>query len=281
MPPAAGTAAISSSGAFTTSRGCPVVSLHARLPGMHWWYNTASHAPELTAGYYNTASREGYLPVRAPGRAGEGSSREGRRFGGWGGGGGRQGVPRRVDVIARGFHAAHCCHHPCQMGPACLPTCASCPTATDCPAASTAAAAVQVMSMLGKHGVGVRLRSAELRNNELMPQVCEGEGWQGMGMGHGMEGGPGGAGARGAATRQGGQKAQPVLSLSVGLPPGAEPTVARHHPCTSWLLLLLLLLLGPTPHPPNPPVAAPPRPCATPRSSSPCSALSPPRCWCR
>lgn len=95
MPPAPGAPSVSSSGVVAASRGCPVVSLHARLPGMHWWYNTASHAPELTAGYYNTAAREGYLPV---------------------------------------------------------------------------------MSMLGKHGVGVRLRSAELRNHELMPQaLCDPE----------------------------------------------------------------------------------------------------------
>ncbi|GFR52231.1 hypothetical protein Agub_g14684 [Astrephomene gubernaculifera] len=39
------------------------VRLHAKLPGLYWWYNTASHAPELTAGYYNTANRDGYLPV--------------------------------------------------------------------------------------------------------------------------------------------------------------------------------------------------------------------------
>ena len=27
---------------------------------MHWWYHTPSHAAELTAGYYNTAGRNGY-----------------------------------------------------------------------------------------------------------------------------------------------------------------------------------------------------------------------------
>lgn len=29
--------------------GCPL-DLAVRIPGNHWWYNTASHAPELTAG---------------------------------------------------------------------------------------------------------------------------------------------------------------------------------------------------------------------------------------
>lgn len=53
-------------GSFDSVRlygGPPAVRLHARLAGAHWWYNTASHAPELTAGYYNTAIRDGYLPV--------------------------------------------------------------------------------------------------------------------------------------------------------------------------------------------------------------------------
>ncbi|KAG1677028.1 hypothetical protein FOA52_001197 [Chlamydomonas sp. UWO 241] len=39
------------------------LNLAVRVPGSHWWYNTASHAPELTSGYYNTAERDGYLPV--------------------------------------------------------------------------------------------------------------------------------------------------------------------------------------------------------------------------
>ncbi|KAG2445367.1 hypothetical protein HYH02_008832 [Chlamydomonas schloesseri] len=41
----------------------PRLRLHAKLPGVHWWYNTSSRAPELTAGYYNTTSRDGYLPI--------------------------------------------------------------------------------------------------------------------------------------------------------------------------------------------------------------------------
>ncbi|EPS60387.1 hypothetical protein M569_14415, partial [Genlisea aurea] len=32
----------------------------AKLPGIHWWYKTASHAAELTAGYNNSCNRDGY-----------------------------------------------------------------------------------------------------------------------------------------------------------------------------------------------------------------------------
>jgi len=42
--------------------GLPI-RMAVRIPGAHWWNNTASHAPELTSGYYNTASRDGYLPI--------------------------------------------------------------------------------------------------------------------------------------------------------------------------------------------------------------------------
>lgn len=38
------------------------VRLDARLPFVHWWYDTPSHAAELTAGYFNTHARNGYLP---------------------------------------------------------------------------------------------------------------------------------------------------------------------------------------------------------------------------
>eukprot|EP00252_Welwitschia_mirabilis_P016455 TRINITY_DN3629_c0_g1_i3.p1 TRINITY_DN3629_c0_g1~~TRINITY_DN3629_c0_g1_i3.p1 ORF type:complete len:478 (-),score=96.07 TRINITY_DN3629_c0_g1_i3:204-1637(-) len=37
--------------------------LIAKVPGIHWWYDTESHAAELTAGYYNTAYRDGYEPL--------------------------------------------------------------------------------------------------------------------------------------------------------------------------------------------------------------------------
>ncbi|XP_002974185.2 beta-amylase 1, chloroplastic [Selaginella moellendorffii] len=43
-------------------RGSPV-RLSAKVAGIHWHYGTRSHAPELTAGYYNTRFRDGYLPL--------------------------------------------------------------------------------------------------------------------------------------------------------------------------------------------------------------------------
>lgn len=39
------------------------VTLAVKLPGIHWWYHTRSHAAELTAGLYNTKHRDGYRPV--------------------------------------------------------------------------------------------------------------------------------------------------------------------------------------------------------------------------
>ena len=38
---------------------------HSQLLGIHWWYKTASHATELTAGFYNPANRDGYAPIAA------------------------------------------------------------------------------------------------------------------------------------------------------------------------------------------------------------------------
>ncbi|XP_074279875.1 beta-amylase 7 [Silene latifolia] len=35
----------------------------AKVPGIHWWYKTASHAAELTAGFYNPCNRDGYAAV--------------------------------------------------------------------------------------------------------------------------------------------------------------------------------------------------------------------------
>ncbi|CAN6711026.1 unnamed protein product [Malus baccata var. baccata] len=35
----------------------------AKLSGLHWWYKTASHAAELTAGFYNPCNRDGYSPI--------------------------------------------------------------------------------------------------------------------------------------------------------------------------------------------------------------------------
>ncbi|KAB2056337.1 hypothetical protein ES319_A11G095200v1 [Gossypium barbadense] len=37
----------------------------AKLSGIHWWYKTASHAAELTSGFYNPAHRDGYAPIAA------------------------------------------------------------------------------------------------------------------------------------------------------------------------------------------------------------------------
>lgn len=43
-------------------RGRGVV-LSGKVAGIHWHYGTRSHAAELTAGYYNTRNRDGYLPI--------------------------------------------------------------------------------------------------------------------------------------------------------------------------------------------------------------------------
>ncbi|KAK2661943.1 hypothetical protein Ddye_000517 [Dipteronia dyeriana] len=34
-----------------------------KVPAVYWWYKTASHAAELTAGYYNPRNQDGYFPV--------------------------------------------------------------------------------------------------------------------------------------------------------------------------------------------------------------------------
>lgn len=39
------------------------VKLSAKVAGIHWHYKARSHAAELTAGYYNTRFRDGYLPI--------------------------------------------------------------------------------------------------------------------------------------------------------------------------------------------------------------------------
>ncbi|XP_004144400.1 beta-amylase 1, chloroplastic [Cucumis sativus] len=48
--------------AETIFRGSEV-NLSAKLGGIHWHYGTKSHPSELTAGYYNTSIRDGYLPI--------------------------------------------------------------------------------------------------------------------------------------------------------------------------------------------------------------------------
>ncbi|XP_015868825.1 beta-amylase 7 isoform X2 [Ziziphus jujuba] len=39
--------------------------ISAKLSGIHWWYKTASHAAELTAGFYNPCNRDGYAAIMA------------------------------------------------------------------------------------------------------------------------------------------------------------------------------------------------------------------------
>ncbi|MQM09816.1 hypothetical protein Taro_042693 [Colocasia esculenta] len=41
----------------------PGVKVSVKVAGIHWHYGTQSHAAELTAGYYNTRERDGYLPI--------------------------------------------------------------------------------------------------------------------------------------------------------------------------------------------------------------------------
>ncbi|KAL5990288.1 Beta-amylase 1, chloroplastic [Asimina triloba] len=39
------------------------VKISVKVAGIHWHYASRSHAPELTAGYYNTRLHDGYLPI--------------------------------------------------------------------------------------------------------------------------------------------------------------------------------------------------------------------------
>lgn len=39
------------------------VNLTGKVAGIHWHYGTPSHPSELTAGYYNTSIRDGFLPI--------------------------------------------------------------------------------------------------------------------------------------------------------------------------------------------------------------------------
>ncbi|KAK3153877.1 hypothetical protein QOZ80_2BG0182660 [Eleusine coracana subsp. coracana] len=50
-------------GATSVYSGTPGVEVSVKVAGIHWHYGTRSHAPELTAGYYNTRARDGYLPI--------------------------------------------------------------------------------------------------------------------------------------------------------------------------------------------------------------------------
>jgi beta-amylase len=48
---------------FSIFSDCPRVKISVKVAGIHWHYGTRSHAAELTAGYYNTRFRDGYLPI--------------------------------------------------------------------------------------------------------------------------------------------------------------------------------------------------------------------------
>ena len=39
------------------------ILISIQLSGIYWWYKTASHAAELTAGYYNPCNRDGYAAI--------------------------------------------------------------------------------------------------------------------------------------------------------------------------------------------------------------------------
>eukprot|EP01135_Chromosphaera_perkinsii_P007251 Nk52_evm59s745 gene=Nk52_evmTU59s745 len=39
------------------------IEMGAKVAGVHWWYNTDCHAAELTAGFYNTEYRNGYIAI--------------------------------------------------------------------------------------------------------------------------------------------------------------------------------------------------------------------------
>ena len=39
------------------------VEVSLKIAGVHWWYNSRSHAAELTAGYYNTEDHDGYAGI--------------------------------------------------------------------------------------------------------------------------------------------------------------------------------------------------------------------------
>jgi beta-amylase len=43
--------------------GYSAVGLAAKVSGIHWWYDSSSHAAELTAGYYNTNGNDAYRQI--------------------------------------------------------------------------------------------------------------------------------------------------------------------------------------------------------------------------
>ncbi|KIY95822.1 hypothetical protein MNEG_12141, partial [Monoraphidium neglectum] len=60
---AAGAAAAAAAAAARACGRPEGLVLTVKVAGVHWWYNSTSHASELTAGYYNTTSRDGYTPL--------------------------------------------------------------------------------------------------------------------------------------------------------------------------------------------------------------------------
>uniref|UniRef100_A0A804PBA8 Beta-amylase n=1 Tax=Zea mays TaxID=4577 RepID=A0A804PBA8_MAIZE len=47
----------------TSVFGAAPVEVSVKVAGIHWHYGSRSHAPELTAGYYNTRRHDGYLTI--------------------------------------------------------------------------------------------------------------------------------------------------------------------------------------------------------------------------
>lgn len=39
------------------------IEVTLKVAGVHWWYRSRSHASELTAGYYNSDTRDGYNDI--------------------------------------------------------------------------------------------------------------------------------------------------------------------------------------------------------------------------
>ena len=39
------------------------IEVTLKVAGVHWWYRSRSHASELTAGYYNSDTRDGYNSI--------------------------------------------------------------------------------------------------------------------------------------------------------------------------------------------------------------------------
>lgn len=58
-----GAAAAAAAVAMARSSGGGEVQLTLKIAGIHWWFRSRSHAAELTAGYYNTATRDGYASI--------------------------------------------------------------------------------------------------------------------------------------------------------------------------------------------------------------------------